>query len=356
MKHQDFTNVLKQYRDSIWPEIEIYLDKIINFPLFCQISPDYQRLLDFHYQLTTEYPIRKGKYLRPTLLILAAQSMGVDFQITKKTAAAMQISEDWLLCHDDIEDDSMERRGLPAIHRIYGNELSINSGDALHILMWKILSDNYDLIGASKTNLILNEFFNMLNRTAFGQTIEIKWTQENNIGLTDKDVFLILDGKTSYYTIAGPLRLGAILAGATEDQLNLLYQFGCFVGRAFQITDDLLDLTSDFSGLKKQQGNDIYEGKRSLMLVHLLRTANSKDKSGIVKILGKTRQKKTPEDIDFVISNMTKYGSFKYARQIVSKLIIRAKKMMAEDLNFIKIEPYRQQLLDGIDFIVNRDH
>lgn len=356
MSETNFIDVLKEYREIIWPKIESYLGKTVRFPDFCQVADDTQHLLDYHYRLVSEYPIRKGKYLRPTLLMLAAQSMGVDPQLAVQTAAAMQVSEDWLLCHDDIEDNSEQRRGLPAIQHLYGTELAINSGDSLHILMWKILTDNFDLIGPRQAKLILNEFFNILNRTAFGQTVEIKWTLENNLNLTDEDVFLIMDGKTSYYTIAGPLRLGAILADASENKLNKLYHFGTLVGRAFQITDDILDLTSDFSGLKKQQGNDIYEGKRSLMLIHLLRNASLVDKEKITGILSQSRSQKTAAEVEFVISCMEKYGSLEYSRQIAKNFALEAKEIFKKDLGFLKNNPYRQQLIDGIDFIVTRDH
>ncbi len=356
MTNTNFIEVLKNYRELVWEKIEVYLHYLVQFPGFCQIDQKSQSLLDFHYQLSTEYPVRKGKYLRPSLLMLSAQSMGVDPKLAVQTAAAMQISEDWLLCHDDIEDHSKERRGLPAIQHLYGTELAINSGDSLHILMWKILTDNFDLIGPEKTKSILNEFFNILNRTAFGQTVEIKWSLENNINLTDQDVFLIMDGKTSYYTIAGPLRLGAILADASEKQLDDLYHFGSLVGRAFQITDDILDLTSDFSGLKKQQGNDIYEGKRSLMLIHLLHHASPSDRKKIVSILSKPRSQKTSSEVKFIIDRMNHYGSLDYSRQTAKKLVSEAKVFFEKDLGFLKNNPYRQQLIDGVDFIVNRDH
>jgi geranylgeranyl pyrophosphate synthase len=89
-----------------------------------------------------------------------------------------------------------------------------------------------------------------------------------------------------------PDALGAILAGATQDQLNSIYHFGQMLGRAFQIIDDLLDLTSDFGGLKKQQGNDIYESKRTVILVHLLENIDFQNKIKLIEILNKSRTQK----------------------------------------------------------------
>ena len=271
----DFLSVLKENRQFLWPYIEKQLDSFFIYPAHCQIPSKYQSLLDFHRQMVEDYPRRLGKYVRPTLVFLTAQSLGAKKDFALNTAAAMQLSEDWILNHDDIEDDSEVRRGQPALHRLYGKELAINAGDGLHLLMWQTLISNLSTIGPDLSQKIFTEFTQMLNRTVLGQTIEIKWFQENRTDLTDEDLLLIMESKTCYYTISGPMRLGAILAGATKDQLDHLYQFGKYLGYCFQIQDDLLDLTSDFCGQKKQYGNDIYEGKRTMMLLHLYQHAKT---------------------------------------------------------------------------------
>lgn len=348
--------ILTENKNILWPEIEKYLNLIKNYPQFCQIKSQYQPLLDLHFQMVSDYPQRKGKYLRPTLLMLTAQSLGFDLNKSLPTASAMQISEDWILNHDDIEDQSEERRGQPALHKIYGNELSINAGDALHVLMWKIIAQNYLILDSKTAQKIEDEFFIMLNRTIFGQTIEIKWTQENRFDLTQEDVFQILESKTGYYTIAGPMRLGAILAGASDDQLELIYKFGLLLGRSFQIVDDLLDLTSDFAGQKKQQGNDIYEGKRTIMLIHLLNNANSSDLSKLKEILSKTRDQKSPEEINWVISKMTEYDSLEYSKNLAKQFALEAQNIFDNDLKFLSKEPFRSELQSIFDFILTRDH
>ncbi|MBU3935569.1 polyprenyl synthetase family protein, partial [Patescibacteria group bacterium] len=267
-----------------------------------------------------------------------------------------QISEDWILIHDDIEDDSLQRRGKPTLHQIYGKELAINAGDALHILMWQVLKDNLKLAGEGIGQKIFDEFTTMLSRTVFGQTVEIKWTQENKQNLSDQDILLILESKTAYYTIAGPMRLGAILAGANPKQLNSIYQFAKPLGYCFQIRDDLLDLTSDFQGQKKQTGNDIYEGKRTIMLVHLLRTANHKDKEKLKKILSKNRQQKTKTEVAWTINMMKKYGSLNYGEKLAAKFALQAKQLFDKNLGFLSKQPARDQLLAGIEFVLNRKH
>jgi len=349
-----FKQVLKEKRQLVWPEIKNYLDSLVKFPTYCRPPGRYSALVDFNREIVAEYPERKGKYFRPTLVLLTAQAMGFAQKKAIKTAAAMQMSEDWILNHDDIEDDSLQRRGKPTLHRIYGRELAINAGDGLHILMWKVLRDNEKIIGLKKTLEIIDEFYSMLIRTILGQTVEIKWTQENKADLTDKDILFILESKTGYYTIAGPMRLGAILAGANKKQLNKLYRFGKLLGYCFQIKDDLLDLTSDFAGLKKQTGNDIYEGKRTIMLTHLLRIIKGEEKKRLSRIMEKKRADKTETEVKWVIKMMEKYGSLDHGRRLAEQLTVQAKRYFDKKLGFLSCQPARGQLRAGISFVLER--
>ena len=352
----DFKQVLEKNKALIWPEIESYLNKLLDFPKCFAIASKYTAMKKLHQDMVEDYPYRKGKYFRPSLVLLSAEAMGYPLKKALKTAAAMQTSEDWILIHDDIEDDSLERRGKPTLHQIYGTELAINAGDALHILMWKMLRDNINIIGKEKTRKISDEFYQMLMRTTFGQTVEIKWTKENKQEMTDEDLFLILDGKTSYYTVAGPMRLGAILGNANKEQLEKIWEFGQKLGRCFQIIDDLLDLTSDFRGLKKQTGNDIYEGKRTAMLIHLFRNVNRNDKTKLNNIMKKSREEKTKEEVVWVIKQMKKHDSLQYAKNLAEDLSKQALDFFEKELKFFNQEPARTQLKLAIDFIVNRDY
>lgn len=352
----NFEQVLAEKREKVWPVIESYLKNLIDFPDFCKIPPKYTSMADFHQKMVADYPERKGKYLRPTLVLLTASAMGFPESKALQTAAAMQTSEDWILNHDDIEDDSLQRRGKPALHKVYGKELAINAGDGLHVLMWKMLLDNLRVVGNLRGMRVMKEFYHMLNRTVLGQTVEIKWTQENRTDLTDEDILFILESKTGYYTIGGPMRLGAILAGATEKQLGNIYEFGKILGRSFQIVDDLLDLTSDFKGLKKQTGNDIYEGKRTIMLTHLFRTASGEDKEKLMRVMEKTREKKTENEVKWVIEQMKKYGSLEHGRKLAEEYAKKAEEIFEKKLDFLNRQPARDQIRAGIKFIVEREY
>ena len=348
-KHHIFEGVLKRYRKPIWKEIESYF-----YGDFRGVSglknPEIE---EFHWEMVTDYPKRKGKYTRPTLLALTAGAMGVPLEKSIKTAAAMQTSEDWILIHDDWQDGSTMRRGKPALHLIYGPELAINAGDSLHIIMWRMLRDNFRLLDREVALRIMDEFYDMMQRTTLGQTAEMLWIKEKRYDLTEEDAYYIIDGKTSYYSLAGPMRLGAILAGADEDTLDVLSEFGTYLGRAFQIRDDLLDLKTDFRGLK-ERGGDIREGKRSLMLIHLLNHASEEDRQKVISILEKPRDEIGKEDIDTVISLMERYGSLEHGESEAKKWAEKALHVLRARMDFLKGDE-REAIEWAVDFMLTRD-
>jgi len=350
----DFKKVLEEKKAIIWPEYKKYLlgktpakyaqDKIEN----------HKEEDKFFWETVSEYPKRQGKYVRGSLVLLVCEAMGFPQKKAALTGAAMQASEDWLLVHDDLEDGSMERRGKKTLHRIYGVNQTINAGDALQILMWKMLRDNEKVLGAEKSFKIMDEMHNMLLRTSLGQSVEIKWIEENKLDLNEENVLFVIGGKTTYYSICGPLRLGGIISGMNGEQLNMLFEFGVPLGRCFQIRDDLLDLTSDFEGLKKQVGNDVFEGKRTIMLVHLLNNSNKEDLEKVKGILAKSREEKTEEEVKFIIGKMKEYGSLEYAAKKAAELKEQALKVFDEKLGFLSHEPGRSKLRAAIDFILER--
>ena len=312
----------------------------------------YKSLFDEHWDIITDYPSRRGKYLRPALVMLMAEAMSGSSDKAVYTATAMQMSEDWILIHDDWEDGSLERRGKPALHRLVSSEISVNAGDTLHECMHRVLSENFRLLDVGLARRVQHEFFLMLGRTTFGQYAEIKWTQDNKQDLSDDDVLFTVSGKTVYYTVAGPLRLGAILAGATDEQLKRIYDFSYPLGLCFQIRDDVLDLTGDFEGQKKQSLNDIYEGKRTLILLHLLRHCTDEERQHVEAILGKPREEKTTEEVQYIRDLMDTYGSILYAESRAEEYARQALDLLST-IDFIQ-ETYRPLFREMVDFILRR--
>ena len=116
--------------------------------------------------------------------------------------------------------------------------------------------------------------------------------------------------------------------------MNKIYEFGKLTGYCFQIKDDLLDLTSDFAGLKKQCGNDIYEGKRTIMLGHLMRTIEGTNKDKFENIMKKKREEKSETEVKWVIKLMEEYGSLDYANNLMKMYAQKAQEYFKKELDF----------------------
>jgi geranylgeranyl pyrophosphate synthase len=289
-------DTLKETKRLVWPEIQKYLKDPV-YPTLFKIPKKFKKEVNLYWKINREYPERKGKYLRPTLVILTAQALGIKAAQAIKIAAAMQLSEEWILISDDIEDKSATRRGKPTLHKIYGNELAINASDVLETIMWKMIVD-------CKDSAITDEFYRLVLRTTLGQGVEQIWTNKKK-QLTDADYFFIADSKSAYYTIAGPMRLGAILAGASKKQIDKITEFGLYLGRCFQLVDDILDLDQD----KK-------EGKFTL--------ANTK--------------------------------GVPYTQKLAEEMKQKAKIIFDKDLKFLSHEPARLKLTELIKFILERKY
>ncbi|HLE07790.1 MAG TPA: polyprenyl synthetase family protein [archaeon] len=337
---EQFKKVLAEKREIVWAEIQKFLPS--------------KEPKEF-YKIVREYPERKGKYLRPSLVLLACEAFGGDPAKAVRTAAAMQTSEDWILIHDDWMDGSDMRREKPCLHKIYGDYHAINAGDALHMIMWKMLLDNHEVLGYEKSMEVANEFYNILLTTAEGQWLEGAWMQSGNIALTDEDWFKVADAKAGYYTITGPMRLGAIVAGRNKETLDKLFEFGIPFGRAFQLQDDILNVAGDEKKYGKEIGGDILEGKRTLILGHLMRTCAPQEKKKVEEIFAKSRPQKTEEEKNYVLDLMRKHGSIDYARAVAKKLSGEAKEVFEKNFQSLPETEAKNNLRLAVDFVVNRD-
>jgi geranylgeranyl diphosphate synthase type II len=245
------------------------------------------------------------------------------------TASALELFQNWILIHDDIEDKSDLRRGFPALHKKVGIELAINAGDALHGKMWELLLQNQPVLGSDLSIRILAEFAQMLNATTEGQQMELAWTMGHNWDIREEDYFLMVTKKAAWYTCISPTKLGILLAshergkhGIRTDRnlMSRVIEFGTHVGISFQIIDDVLNLVGEESKYGKEILGDLFEGKRTLMLIHLLNHADSFEKQKIIEILSKPRQKKSLGEVRFVFERMLDLGSIDYAKQVAKRL------------------------------------
>ncbi len=266
--------------------------------------------LRHYYQLIQDYPARPGKYLRGLFVLLSCEAHGGKWQDALDVAVALELFQNWVLIHDDIEDDSEERRGKPALHKQVGMPVALNVGDALHVYMWQVL--NQDFI----SSVIRKEFLEMIHRTAEGQHLDLNWIAQNHFDITEEDYLEMVTLKTAFYTVISPLRLGAFCAG--KEPSSDITQVGKDLGVAFQIRDDVLNLLpgNDYG---KEFAGDLYEAKRTLILAKLFSLINSEEKNHLITLLSKPRQDKTPTDIYVVLESIQRYKALDYAQTIAEE-------------------------------------
>jgi geranylgeranyl diphosphate synthase type II len=333
---KNFKELAEKYRGDVYKKI-------------CEYVPMKEPL--GHYKIMRDYIDRQGKYRRPALLLLTAFLYGAKLEDALLPAAAQQLSEDWILMQDDIEDDSELRRGKPAAQKLYGWVHALDASDTGQMAMWKMLKDYMLQVGPEKGTRLYDKFYDMMRYTVEGQFVEntfIHDTKDLNKA-TDELYFRIADSKTCYYTIYGPMQLGAITGGASDADLEMLKKIGQKCGIAFQIVDDILDLIADEKEFGKKNNGDLYEGKITLMVLHAFRNATPEEKLKMNAIYRKKRQEKTPEEIAFIRSLIEKYKSIDFARGIADKYGMEAKEAVMEYVKTMPVNSYRDIVLSAVE-------
>jgi geranylgeranyl diphosphate synthase type II len=311
---------------------------------------------ELHHQMMQEYAKRAGKSLRPTLCIESCGALGGNPKDAYRVAAALEIFQQWILMHDDVEDDSDERRGKPAIHKMYGVPLAVNAGDALHIRMWEFLFEEKNSHKPAKVFEILDEFAAMATRCTQGQTMDVGWVSRNEWNLDYSDYLRMCELKTAGYTFVTPVRLGAIIANADKSIFPIIDRLGFKIGVVFQIQDDILNLVGEEEKYGKEIAGDLWEGKRTLMLIHLLKNASVSDKKEFLEIMSKSRHQKTEKEIEKVLAMIKKYKSIEYAKGVAADLSNESKKIFNNELApLMKESSHKQFFVDIADFIINRE-
>jgi geranylgeranyl diphosphate synthase type II len=271
------------------------------------------------YDLLGDYPQRGGKMMRPSLCIATARAFGARVEDALQTAVAIEILHNALLIHDDIEDDSEERRGRPTLHLLHGVPLALNAGDTLTLMSLRPLIENRSTIGSRLSMRILEETEHMARESAEGQAMELGWRRENTTDLGDADYFTMVLKKTCWLATIYPSRVGALIGTRDSIALEPFIRFGFFLGTAFQIQDDVLNLVAD-ERYGKELNGDLWEGKRTLMLIHLLRESTPDERQQIAAMLHLAREERTAVQVSWLRALMDKYGCLDYAHQIAHGL------------------------------------
>jgi geranylgeranyl diphosphate synthase type II len=272
------------------------------------------------YELAADYPARGGRSMRASLCLASARAFGADPGLALNTAVAVEILHNAFLVHDDVEDDSEERRGRPTMHHIHGVPIAVNVGDALAVLSLRPLIDNVRELGARLSFRVLEEAERMARESVEGQAMELEWREHNVVDLTERDYLMLILKKTCWYSTIYPMRAGALIGTRDRVDLDRYLRFGFFVGAAFQIQDDLLNLVGDARKYGKELDGDIWEGKRTLMLIHLYGASSPDERERIRHVLGLGRAERTRDDVRWIRARMDRHGSIEHAQKVAHGL------------------------------------
>jgi len=218
-----------------------------------------------------------GKRLRPVLTLLTCDLFGGDVKKAFDAALAIEVFHNFTLIHDDIMDSAPIRRGKPTVHIKWNENTGILSGDAMMILANQCI-ENYDA-AVFKTLMIL------FNKTALevceGQQLDMDFETRNNVAIPE--YIMMITNKTSVL-VAAAMKMGAIIAGAPDEEAAKIYAFGLNLGIAFQLQDDYLDTFGNAEQFGKQIGGDITENKKTFLYLKALEVSNTADKKQLISL------------------------------------------------------------------------
>jgi geranylgeranyl pyrophosphate synthase len=275
------------------------------------------------YDLIRAHLSRSGKGIRPSLCIATAKAFGGKEANAVPSAAALEMLHNAFLVHDDVEDGSELRRNHPTLVAEHGVPLAVNTGDAMNALSMRLLRRNLPLLGAQTAIRIYEEIDALLVESLEGQAMELGWIRDNDTRVSASDYLRMTLKKTCLYSFIHPMRIGGLVADGERTDLDRFDRLGFFVGAAFQIQDDVLNLIGD-RRYGKEIGGDLMEGKRSLILAHLFEHVSGRDAETLRDFLGRTRERRLPREVGWIYELLRRHGSIEYAQQASRELATAA--------------------------------
>ncbi|HMC04297.1 MAG TPA: polyprenyl synthetase family protein [Actinomycetota bacterium] len=301
-----------------------------------------------------DYPSRTSKALRPSLCLATCEAFGGRLSDALPSATAIELLHNAFLVHDDIEDESLLRRGEMTLHRRYGTPLALNAGDGLALLSVAALRENFQCLGPRLAEKVMLEFDFMSRQTVAGQALELGWRRDNLVDLEPDDYLDLIMKKTCWYTTVLPLRVGALTGSWGSADLDAMITFGLHLGAAFQIRDDILNLVGDPADYGKERLGDLVEGKRTLMLIHLLAAADEPDRRWVRSYLARSAAARRPEEAVRLFELMVSYGSIVFASEFASGVARRAQAAMDYAFAGLPDTPAKRFVRDLVPFMVER--
>jgi len=296
---------------------------------------------------------RGGKRWRPTLLLLICEALGGDSNKIFDLVVIPEVVHNGTLMVDDVEDKSDLRRGKPCIHKIFGEDIAINAGNAMYFLPLLVLLKNKGIDEKAKVRIYEVYIQEMIN-LSFGQGMDIAWHNgmANADEISEEEYLQMCAYKTGCLARMAA-KIGAIAANASDEVVERVGKLAESIGVGFQIQDDILNLTArsnEAQFVKEYIGSDITEGKRTLMVIHTLKNANEEDKKRLIEILN--MHTKDRNLIDEAIEIIKKYDSINYAKKLAKKIIEEAWKDVEPSL---KESEAKNILKEFVKFCVERE-
>jgi geranylgeranyl diphosphate synthase type I len=295
---------------------------------------------------------RGGKRWRPALFLLVCEALGKNAKDYLDFAIIPEVIHNGTLVIDDIEDSSELRRGKPCTYKIFGMDIAVNAGNTMYYLPLLPLMAKRNQNSSETLRDIYEVYVQEMINLSMGQAMDIAWHRgiANANGVGEDDYLQMCAYKTG--TLARmAARLAAVLAGAEPALVEKLGRYAESIGVAFQMQDDVLDLTGkEFAEKKGGRGQDITEGKRTLMVIYTLKKATAADKKQLIDILNMHTSDQRLRDEAIAI--MEKYGAIEHVKQTASQIVTES---WSDTEKLLPSSAAKEKLKAFAEFLIKRN-
>jgi geranylgeranyl diphosphate synthase type I len=296
------------------------------------------------YEASLHLPAAGGKRIRPFLTMTSCECVSGDLQKALPLATGLELIHNFTLVHDDIMDHSLLRRNLPAVHVKFGEPAAILAGDLLFAKAFESLLEISVEISTYKQ--LQQDFINGIIAICEGQQLDMEFEARKIV--TEEEYLDMIGKKTgALFELAG--KGGGLIGGGSPSEVAALQTYGMMLGLAFQIWDDYLDMSSTATMLGKDIGNDIRNGKKTLIAVHSLTHATGKHKKLLDDVFG--NHAASEDNVADVYDLFRQLGSIEYAQHRALQLVNKAK----DAIEIIKPSDAKELLYQLIEYTIRRE-